>query len=141
MLRAALAGLVLVIVIVFVIVMASIGVGVLTYSHSQAILGEIAGQMARGVSRRQLAMLLCSEGIIISMVGIGVGLVSGTIPPYLYTLSIAKADEIAISPAFVLPSGFVTLSAAFFLALLITSLLVSLDASRTRLDRALRGRF
>ena len=121
-------------------VMASMGLGLVTYISSQERLDEIVRQIARGMSRGQVASLLVIEAMTVAIAGILVGLVAGVLPAYLYNASIARREGLTLLPPVDFSSSMVLLAFVSLMVLWIGSLAAAKKASGVRLEQAFRVR-
>jgi len=120
--------------------MTSMGLGLVTYISSQERLDEIVRQIARGMSRGQVASLLVIEAMTVAIAGILVGLVAGVLPAYLYNASIARREGLTLLPPVDFSSAMVLLAFVSLMALWIGSLAAAKKASGVRLEQAFRVR-
>lgn len=98
----------------------------------------MARQIARWVSRKQQTLLILVQVWVISLLGVGVGIVAGLLPGYLQTISSFHMEDIIIPPLFSLPAGLLPLTLASMLALLASSMIIGIHVSRININQVLR---
>jgi len=124
----------------FTLVMATFGLGYVLYMSVSETEREVAGQMARGITRGQILRILVVEAITIAVVGIAIGVPVGTGTAYMMRASNDSTSHIAIPTALSIPGllgGMVILAV---IALSAGSLAGALKIGRMNLGEVLRTR-
>jgi hypothetical protein len=119
---------------------ASLGVALITWMGLRERRQETAQQLARGVSRRQILVLLLGETFVIAVVGLVIGLFAGYIPPYLYILSLVRQESLLIPVHLAVPPLAVILPLVAFASICLVPLLAVAATRTLRIHEVLRVR-
>jgi putative ABC transport system permease protein len=125
----------------FMVVILTAGLGLIMYAATLEREGELAAIRSRGASGWQTAGLLIGEASSIMIVGLVVGAGVGVFSAYLSTTMVVSGSGESLVPLFlIVPVASLLLLAAAPIAMLITSVFVSLRVVRMDVGRVLKLR-
>jgi len=124
----------------FMVVILTAGIGLILYAASLEREVELASIRARGASGWQTAGLLVGEGSSIMLVGVVVGAGLGVLSAYLSTTFGSGSGESLVPLFLIVPVTSLLLLVAAPIAMLVTSVLVSLRVAQMDIGRVLKLR-
>src|SRR5256885_7451048 len=124
----------------FMVVILTAGIGLILYAATLERKVELASIRARGASGWQTAGLLVGEASSIMLVGLVVGAGLGVLSAYLSTTLGSGSGESLVPLFLIVPVTSLLLLAAAPIAMLVTSVLVSLRVAQMDIGRILKLR-